>query len=57
MVETKEGLRVIVGGDKGEFGGDQWREKRAWVTGGARLQTYKLTKMSMRERDREYIYV
>ena len=57
MVETKEGLRVIVGGDKGEFGGDQWREKRAWVTGGARLQTYNLTKMSMRERDREYVYV
>ena len=45
MVETKEGLRVIVGGDKGEFGGDRWREKRAWVTGGAGLQTYSLTKM------------
>ena len=36
MVET-EGLRVSNGGDKGEFEGDWWREKRAWVIGGVGL--------------------
>ena len=37
-METEEGLRVASGGDRGEFRGDQWREKGAWVIGGAGLQ-------------------
>ena len=32
-----EPLRVTSGGDKGEFWGDRWREKRAWVIGGVGL--------------------